>query len=135
MPPLGEFSGVPAPATHIAIVDDDASVCRALARLLRASGFAVDTYVSAREFLGSLAGSTPECLVVDLRMPEMTGLELHQHLVRGGFHIPTILITAYGDDATRERARNAGIGECLEKPLQEPSLLAAINAATGRPIS
>jgi FixJ family two-component response regulator len=125
---------VPEPVTNIAIVDDDASVCRALARLLRVSGFAANTYVSARQFLGSLALSIPECLIVDLRMPEMTGLELHQHLVRAGLHIPTILITAQVDIATSEQARSVGIAECLEKPLREPSLLAAINAATGRSI-
>ena len=77
------------PALHVAIVDDDAPVCRALARLLRASGFAVDTYASAREFLGSLAGTVPQCLVVDLRMPEMTGLDLHRQLVGVGMRIPT----------------------------------------------
>jgi FixJ family two-component response regulator len=129
---LGKILGVAQPATHVAIVDDDASVCRALARLLRTGGFAVDTYVSAHDFLGSLTLSIPDCLIVDLRMPEMTGLELHEQLVRTGFYIPTILITAYGDDATCEQARNAGVDDCLEKPLQEPSLLAAINAATGR---
>jgi FixJ family two-component response regulator len=114
----------------IAIVDDDASVGRAVARLLRASGFAVETYVSAHEFLDSLKGAAPQCLVVDFRMPEMTGLELHRHLVRAGIQIPAILITAHADDAAFAQARSAGIGACLEKPLQEAALLAAIRAAT-----
>jgi FixJ family two-component response regulator len=114
----------------IAIVDDDASVGRAVARLLRASGFAVETYVSARDFLDSLTDTAPQCLIVDLKMPEMTGLELYRHLVRAGIRIPAILITAHADDATVVQARGTGIGVCLEKPLQEASLLAAIRAAT-----
>jgi FixJ family two-component response regulator len=119
---------------RVAVVDDDASICRALARLLRANGFTVDTYVSARAFLDSLARAIPGCLIVDLRMPEMTGLELHRHVAHVARHVPTILITAHSDEATREYARTAGIDACLEKPLQESSLLAAIRAAMSRSI-
>ena len=114
---------------RIAVVDDDASVCRALSRLLRTYDFAVATYASAREFLDSLAGTVPHCLVVDMKMPGMTGLELHQHLVRAGFPIPAILITTCADAALIELSRTAGVAHCLEKPLQEESLLAAIEAA------
>ena len=115
-------------------MDDDASICKALARLLRVNGFTVDTYVSARAFLGSVARTVPDCLIVDLRMPEMTGLELHRHVAQVAGRVPTILITAYSDETTREHARTAGIDACLEKPLQEPSLLAAIKAAMSRSI-
>jgi FixJ family two-component response regulator len=114
---------------RIAVVDDDASVCRALSRLLRTYDFTVATYASAREFLDSLAGPVPHCLVVDMKMPGMTGLQLHQHLVHAGLHIPAILITTCADTALVELSRTAGGAHCLEKPLQEESLLAAIEAA------
>lgn len=120
-------------AIRVAIVDDDSYVCRALARLLRASGFTVDGYVSVAALLASIDRSPPHCLVVDFKMPEMTGLELHSRLSRDGLRIPTILITAHGDETLFERARVAGILVCLEKPLQEASILAAVEAATGQP--
>jgi FixJ family two-component response regulator len=117
---------------RVAIVDDDAAVRRALARLLRASSFDPVTYGSAAEFLASIGARLPECLVVDLQMPEMTGLELQQHLVKAGISIPTIVITAHDGLGTRERCRSAGAAAYLLKPLQEAPLISAINAATER---
>jgi FixJ family two-component response regulator len=90
---------------RVAIVDDDASVRKALALLLNASSFAADTYGSAAEFLQSLGTGIPECLIVDLQMSEMTGLELQHHLVCGGFNIPTIVITAHNDFGAQERCQ------------------------------
>ena len=80
-----------APAPYIAIVDDDASVRKALARLLGASALNPQTYASGQQFLKSLEHAVPRCLIVDLQMPEMTGLELHSELLRAGIEIPTIL--------------------------------------------
>jgi FixJ family two-component response regulator len=115
----------------IAIVDDDPSVLKGLARLLRARAFEVKTYTSARDFLVAVPEGLPECLIVDLQMPEMTGLELHRHLTRSGVQIPTIVITAHNKAGARERCESAGAAAFLSKPLQDTSLLAAIDDARG----
>ena len=115
----------------IAIVDDDPSVLKGLARLLRARAFEVKTYTSARDFLAALPEGLPECLIVDLQMPELTGLELHRHLTRSGVQIPTIVITAHNEAGARERCESAGAAAFLSKPLQDTSLLAAIDDARG----
>jgi FixJ family two-component response regulator len=120
------------PTARVAIVDDEASVRRALARLLGASSFSSRTYASAREFLNSLVCGVPECLIVDLQMPEMTGLELQHELLRVGVKIPTIVITAHNGESFRERCRAAGAAACLLKPLDEVTLIAAINTAIER---
>jgi FixJ family two-component response regulator len=112
----------------IAIVDDDPSVLRALARLLRTRALSAKTFASAREFLTALPNGVPECLILDLQMPEMGGLELHQHLVRGGVKIPTIFITAYDSVETRRRCEAAGAAAYLLKPLQDIAFFAAIEA-------
>jgi len=114
-----------------AIVDDDPSVRKALSLLLSASSFETDTYGSAAEFLQSLRNGKPECLIVDLQMPDMTGLELQHHLVRGGINIPTIAITAHNEFGAMERCRSAGAKAFLLKPIQEETLIAAINSAMG----
>ena len=112
-------------------MDDDPSVLKALARLLSARAFAARTYTSAHEFLSALSDGLPECLIVDLQMPEMTGLELQRHLTRSGLRIPTIVITAHNEASVRERCEFAGAVAFLSKPLQDTALLAAIGAATG----
>lgn len=117
-------------APWIAIVDDDPSVLKALTRLLRARGFDARTYASAREFLAALPDWVPKCLILDLQMPEMTGLELLHHLTRQGTRIPTIVITAHGDIRMRQRCEAAGVVAFLSKPLQESSLFAAIDDTT-----
>jgi FixJ family two-component response regulator len=104
---------------------------KALARLLRARAFEARTYTSAREFLSALHEGLPECLIVDLQMPDMTGLELQRHLIRSGLRIPTIVITAHNEAGARERCESAGAAAFLSKPLQDISLLAAIESATG----
>jgi FixJ family two-component response regulator len=116
-------------SSWIAIVDDDPSVLKALARLLSARAFQIRTYTSAREFLGVLSDGLPECLIVDLQMPDMTGLELQRHLTRNGIRIPTIVITAHNEAGARERCESAGAAAFLAKPLQDTSLLAAIDGA------
>ena len=117
---------------RIAIVDDDASVLKALSRLLGTCSYRTTTYRSAREFLDSLRHATPECLVVDMQMPEVTGLDLLHHLTRHGIRIPTIVITGQDEAGLRERCEAVGTRAYLLKPLRGEALIAAIDAATGR---
>jgi FixJ family two-component response regulator len=114
----------------IAVVDDDVSVLKALTRLLRARAFNAVPYASAKEFLATLPTAPPDCLVLDLQMPGMSGLELLQHLQREGLRIPTVVVTAHGDTDMLERCVTAGASSYLQKPLQDTSLVAAIDAAT-----
>jgi len=116
----------------IAIVDDDPSVLKALARLLNTRALENRTYPSARDFLTALPDGLPECLIVDLQMPEMTGLELQLHLTRSGIRIPTIVITAHNEVDMRELCKSAGAANYLLKPLQDTSLLAAIDEVRRR---
>ena len=113
-------------------MDDDASVLKALSRLLTARSFAPEAYGSARAFLDSLPNGAPECLIVDLQMPDMTGLELQRHLNTRGISIPTIVITAHSDTNACERCKSAGASDYLLKPLQGDTLMAAIDKATGK---
>ena len=116
------------PSPWIAIVDDDPAVLKALSRLLRSHAFRARTYGSGQEFLAALPADLPDCLIVDLQMPEMNGLELQQHLVSNGIEIPTILITAHGDVALRD---HSGLVASLRKPLQQQALFEAIDRAVG----
>ena len=117
----------------VAIVDDDASVLKALARLLRVRGLEVRTYTSARDFLAALHdGLLPECLILDLQMPETNGLELQRQLILSRVHIPTIVITANNEPGARDRCRAAGAMAFLTKPLQETLLFTAIEEARDR---
>jgi FixJ family two-component response regulator len=112
----------------VAIVDDDSAVRKALARLLCASAIEARTFSSGREFLDSLPSGTPDCLIVDLQMPEMTGLELQLELARTGARLPTIVITAHNDVGLRERCLAAGAAAYLLKPLDEGILITTIGA-------
>jgi FixJ family two-component response regulator len=113
-------------SSWIAIVDDDSSVLKALARLLRTRALQTKTFESAREFLAALPNGVPECLILDVQMPEMSGLELHRHLMRGGIKIPTIFITAYDSVEIRQRCEAEGTAAYLLKPLQDRAFFAAI---------
>jgi len=113
-------------APSIAIIDDDASVLNALTRLLRAHSFRAKAYASAREFLAALPEATPDGLILDLQMPEMSGLELLQRLTNNGVAIPTIVITAQPDAASRQRCDTLGAIAFLTKPLQDSALFAAL---------
>jgi FixJ family two-component response regulator len=115
----------------VAIVDDDTAVRKALSRLLAAAAIPAQCYGSAREFLDSLASGAPQCLIVDLQMPEMTGLELQSELCRLGARIPTIVITAHNESGLRERCLAAGAATYLVKPLDASELIASINSAVG----
>lgn len=113
----------------IAIVDDDPSVLRALRRTLRVRAFQARTYGSAYEFLAALPDGLPECLIVDLQMPDMTGLELLAYLKHRDIQIPAIVITAYEDSTVHDRSEAAGAVALLLKPLHNTSLFAAIEKA------
>jgi FixJ family two-component response regulator len=117
---------------RVAIVDDEASVRTALARLLSASSFEPSTYGSAREFIDSIRTDIPECLVVDVHMPDFTGLDLQRYLNRINKKIPTVVITAFDDAGVRERSTASGAKAFLTKPLHGPTLIEAILKATGR---
>ena len=113
----------------VAIVDDDLAVRKGLARLLGACAIRARSFASAREFLESLSAEVPECLIVDLQMPEMTGLELQGELSRLGARIPTIVITAHNERGLRERCLAAGAAAYLIKPLDGTLLLSSIDSA------
>jgi FixJ family two-component response regulator len=113
----------------IAIVDDDASVREAMMSLMRALGFLVEAFPCAEDFLKSDGPQRTACLITDVRMPGMSGLELYRRLVALGKPIPTVLITAHPDDRVRARALKAGIICYLTKPFREDDLLGCIRSA------
>ena len=112
-------------------MDDDPAVLKALSRLLRSRAFRAQTYGSGEEFLAALPAELPVCLIVDLQMPEMNGLELQQHLISNGIKIPTILITAHADAALQEQSHDGTLVANLRKPLQDEALFSAIDRAIG----
>lgn len=108
----------------IAIVDDDSSVRRSLGRLVRSAGYAVETFASAREYLEWLPDGQPACLLLDVQMNEMSGIELQKRLA-----VPVIFITSHDDRATRTRMETSGASEHLWKPVDEHAVLDAIRRA------
>jgi FixJ family two-component response regulator len=115
----------------LAVIDDDASVRRALCRLLRAAGWDVTTFATAEEFLQAPAQPAPVCLILDLHLPGMSGLELQERLRAEGRKIPIICVTAYEDEQAREQARRGGAVAFLKKPFEEACLLDALQRAAG----
>ena len=105
----------------IAIVDDDISIRRSLERLLRAAGYPVETFASAREFLGWLPHHRAACLLLDVHMDEMSGFELQQRLA-----VPVIFITAHDDPHTRDSIEKSGVAGHLWKPFDEQAVVDAI---------
>ena len=113
----------------ICIVDDDVSVRESLEGLMRSVGFAVNTFASAEEFLDSDRLRNTECLILDVRLAGMNGLELQRQLASSHSEIPIIFITSYEDDEVRARALNRGAVAYLLKPFNDEELLDAIDAA------
>jgi len=111
------------------LVDDDDSLRAALQRLLSAAGYRVQAYASAGEFLLDPPADAPGCLLLDLRMPGPSGLDLQQALDRHGIRLPVIFLTGHGDLATGVRAMKAGAVDFLTKPVEREPLLAAIERA------
>jgi FixJ family two-component response regulator len=114
------------PTQTVCIIDDDESVRRALRRLIRSVGLDVETFATAEEFLQSPAVPAPRCLVLDVHLPGMSGLELQERLKAEGRDIPIIFITAYAEDRVRELAMRAGAIAFLRKPFNEHLLLDAL---------
>ena len=119
-----QLNGIVMPS--IVVVDDDASFLRSVGRLLGSAGYPVATFSAARELLAALPGVPPRCLVLDVHMPEMTGLELQEQLTASGLHCPVVFMTAYDTPQIRERARQAGGMGLLIKPFDKQELLDAI---------
>jgi FixJ family two-component response regulator len=117
----------------VAIVDDDKSIRNATRDLLRAAGFSTATFEDAESFLGSASRAAAACLVADMRMPGMTGLELYQALVASRERIPTVIITAHPEELTQSRAREAGITCYLSKPFAPDDLLECVREALAKP--
>jgi len=113
----------------VAVVDDDASLRHATQNLLEAAGFSTITFESPQRFLESARRRDVSCLVTDMRMPGMTGLELFQQLVAADNPIATVLITAYPDETVRATARKAGIRCYLSKPFSPEQLCNCVRSA------
>jgi len=113
----------------VCIVDDDASLRRSLRNLLMSVGFRVETFESAEAFLEAIHRDGIGCVVLDVRMGGMSGLDLLRHLVATGSRIRAIILTAHADDETRRRALEAGAVAFLEKPFQSAALLDAVRTA------
>jgi len=113
----------------ISVVDDDESMREAVRGLMKSLGYTAEAFASAEEFLSSRQVPRTSCLIADVQMPGMTGLELHRHLMASGKTIPTILITAYPDDSARDRALGDGVVCYLSKPFDENDLLACVRSS------
>jgi FixJ family two-component response regulator len=113
------------------IIDDDKSVRRAVKRLITVSGFKAKTFGSAREFIDSGHSQRTAVLVLDVRMPGMSGLELQKHLTDSGSNIPIIFITAHEDNQARQVALEAGALAFLKKPFEDKALVDVVKCALG----
>jgi FixJ family two-component response regulator len=113
----------------VSIVDDDESVRESLPDLIKEFGFAVLAFASAQEFLTSSSLPRTHCLILDVAMPGMSGPELQKELIRRGYRIPIIFITAHGDAREQAHLLSGGAVECLLKPFSEAQLLKALSAA------
>lgn len=114
---------------HIVVIDDDESTRISMKSLINALGYSVDAFDSAKAFLESNMVQTTSCLITDVQMPGMSGVELQQHLSAAGHRIPIIFVTGRPNEATRARVIRDGAIGYLSKPLGEQSLLACLNNA------
>jgi len=118
----------------VSIVDDDVSVRRSTRRLLRSSGFRAEAFASAEEFLDSESAGATACLILDLRMPGMNGLELQRRLTQNGNRVPIIFLSAHASEQDERSALRAGAVQFLRKPISKEALLSAIRDALKRSI-
>jgi FixJ family two-component response regulator len=114
------------------IIDDDPLYRTSSERLVRSVGFSVHSFESARDFLNSRRPNVPSCLVLDVRLPGLSGLDLQRELAKAGVHIPIIFVTGHGDIPMSVQAMKAGAIEFLTKPFRDQALLDAIRQAIGR---
>ena len=123
-------------ASLVSVVEDDQFFRESMRRLLRSLGYAAEAFPSAADFLASPRLGETACLIADLHMPAMTGLELHRRVIDMGHAIPTILVTAYPDNDVRARAQNDGIVCYLRKPFDDNDLAYCVHKAIegGKPL-
>lgn len=122
--------------THIgfiAVVDDDEPLREGLGSVLKAAGFSIDTFASAEEFLASPHRNRAACVILDVRLPGMSGVELQRRLVESASRVPIIFVTAHGDGAIRDLVMNAGAAAFLNKPVRSDRLLKEIYGALQNP--
>ena len=113
----------------VSVVEDDRFFRESMGRLMRSLGYTVEAFPSAADFLASPRLNETACLIADVHMPGMTGIELYRHLVGAGYAIPTILVTAYPNDIDQDRALNDGVVCYLRKPVDEQRLTRCLRAA------
>ena len=111
----------------IFVIDDDPSVCKGISRLVRSAGFDVETFATARDFLDSGKTDGPGCIILDVRMPEMTGPELQEKLSKTEYSMPVIFLSAHGDVPITAQAMKKGAVDFLTKPVDRDDLLEAIH--------
>jgi FixJ family two-component response regulator len=130
-----QVEAVMAKRTLISVIEDDQPFRESMRKLMTALGYTVEAFPSAADFLASPLLTATACLVSDVQMPGMTGVELHRHLVDAGYTIPTILVTAYPDAAVRRRALNDGVVCYLPKPVDDDHLERCLRSAleSGKP--
>ena len=116
----------------VSIVDDDVSVRRSTRRLLRSSGFRAEAFASAEEFLNSGWAGETACVILDLRMPGINGLELQRRLTQNGNPVPVIFLSAHASEEDERSALRAGAVQFLRKPISKEALLSAIRNALKR---
>ena len=131
----GDAHGQPPPdeAPLVAIVDDDASVRQSTRRLIRSFGYRAEAFGSGEEFLSCASAAETACLVLDVRMPNMDGLEVQRRLVERAARIPIVFLTGRASDDEERRARSAGAVAFLRKPVGKDALLQAIRTVLHRP--
>jgi FixJ family two-component response regulator len=120
------------PNSIVFVVDDDPSIRESLQGLLHAAGLDVQTFASSEEFLGSRRPDAPACLVLDIELPGLSGLDLQHELAKAGVELPIVFLTGHGDIPKSVQAMKAGAAEFLTKPLHPECLLAAIRQAIER---
>jgi FixJ family two-component response regulator len=113
----------------VSVVDDDHSVRRSLTRLLRSVGYQAEGYASAADFLAHFPRDGPACVLIDVRMPDISGFDLFRELQQRCPALPVVFITGHGDTAMADRAIKAGASDFLVKPIDEPLLLKAVERA------
>jgi FixJ family two-component response regulator len=113
----------------VSVVDDDQHFRESMRRLMRSFGYTVEVFPSGADLLASPRLVETSCLIADVNMPAMTGIELYGHLIDAGYSIPTVLVTAYPNDADRARALNDGVICYLRKPINEKHLIECLGAA------
>jgi FixJ family two-component response regulator len=115
----------------VSVVEDDRYFRESMRRLMRSLGYPVEVFSSAADFLASPRRVETSCLICDVQMPAMSGIDLHRHLIKVGYAIPTILVTAYPNDVDRARALNNGVVCYLSKPIDETLLIRCLRGALG----